>query len=271
MEEKKKYETMTLGGNLVHSIIATLNNNETKKSVDSSIGEHILKNLDTVSTMGIEELAESCYTSTATVSRYIKKLGYRNYAEFKEEVLAYCKCRDREFNLGENTEEEIIDEVFVRNINNLKRMKKTIDKQSIIDIVDLIAKKKNIYFFGIDYSQIVAQDAQLKFINVEKIGFTFISEKKYYEIINTMTQDDLAIFITISGENKQLIRLQERLKNTENIAITNSKNSTIGKNASHVLEVNLESDGFALSATTERTAMFTIVDLLYLVYAKRHQ
>jgi len=51
-----------------------------------AIADHLLRNQVRVTALGIEELAEACDVSTATISRFARDLGFKNYAAMRGAV-----------------------------------------------------------------------------------------------------------------------------------------------------------------------------------------
>ncbi|MEX5748609.1 MurR/RpiR family transcriptional regulator [Massilia sp. X63] len=51
-----------------------------------TIADHLLRNQVRVTALGIEELAEACEVSTATISRFARDLGFKNYAAMRSAV-----------------------------------------------------------------------------------------------------------------------------------------------------------------------------------------
>jgi DNA-binding MurR/RpiR family transcriptional regulator len=51
-----------------------------------AIADYLLRNQVRVTALGIEELAEACEVSTATISRFARDLGFRNYAAMRGAV-----------------------------------------------------------------------------------------------------------------------------------------------------------------------------------------
>lgn len=51
-----------------------------------AIADHLLRNQVRVTALGIEELADACEVSTATISRFARDLGFRNYAAMRSAV-----------------------------------------------------------------------------------------------------------------------------------------------------------------------------------------
>lgn len=50
------------------------------------VAQNILQNLDKVKSASIHEIAELCYVSAPTISRFCKKLGYESYSSFRNEL-----------------------------------------------------------------------------------------------------------------------------------------------------------------------------------------
>ena len=51
-----------------------------------AIADYLLRNQVRVTALGIEELAEACEVSTATISRFARDLGFKNYAGMRGAV-----------------------------------------------------------------------------------------------------------------------------------------------------------------------------------------
>lgn len=51
-----------------------------------AIADYLLRNQMRVTALGIEELAEACEVSTATISRFARDLGFKNYAAMRSAV-----------------------------------------------------------------------------------------------------------------------------------------------------------------------------------------
>ncbi|WP_229483170.1 MurR/RpiR family transcriptional regulator [Massilia horti] len=51
-----------------------------------TVADYLLRNQMRVTAQGIEELAQSCHVSTATISRFARDIGFRNYAAMRAAV-----------------------------------------------------------------------------------------------------------------------------------------------------------------------------------------
>ncbi len=58
-------------------------------STQSAIVRKMLENITEIGRLSIYELAERCYTSPASISRLVRKVGYRNYAFFQKDLVDF--------------------------------------------------------------------------------------------------------------------------------------------------------------------------------------
>lgn len=258
-----------LKSNVIHRMVGLYNENADKNNVEFAISEYILSNIDDVSTMGIEELAQKCYTSPATISRYIKKLGYRNYIQFKVEIDGYISYRNQEFNINEQSNEMIAQSVINDTISAVKNLEDLIDIKQLVNVTKLMRMANHVYVLGIDYSQVVAQDIQLRFINNFKVILTFVPSGEHDQVLNRMTRNDLVIFISASGQTKALLKIREKLNSeVKHVLITGNQDMPLAQNASEVVLIPAINNDLAVSATTDRIVKLVLWDILYLLYAK---
>lgn len=75
-------------------IIDKLNNyinNHNNEDINYNIASFIVNNIEIIPNYNITEVSKKCFVSQATVSRFIKKLGYVDYNSFKEECSLYIE------------------------------------------------------------------------------------------------------------------------------------------------------------------------------------
>lgn len=61
-------------------------NSTEPNSMYRSVLRLLLCNLQKIGSLNIYELAELCYTSPSTISRLVRKIGYKNYTQFQSEA-----------------------------------------------------------------------------------------------------------------------------------------------------------------------------------------
>ncbi len=261
-----------LTSNVIHRITAVLNENLEQRNSEFLISEFILKNIDLVSEMGIEDLAENSYTSASTVSRFIKKLGYKNYLQFKKELNGFKEFRESEFRMKHLSNEQIIDSVFETSVNALKQMQEELDYDQLMRIVNAIHEAKDIYVFGVDYSQIVIQDLQLRFINNQKVILTHVLTNENINLISSICEKSLVIFVSSSGNNKKLLDIQSNLnENVMQVLLSENITGDLAENIDELVLLPTREDDLVATALSERQVISSIFDIIYLLYANTFQ
>lgn len=78
--------------NIVEELSKKIKLTETEKE----ILEYMVENLDALLKLSSRKLAEKTYTSPTTIVRFVKKLGYQNYNDFKYNIISKLKNSDEE-------------------------------------------------------------------------------------------------------------------------------------------------------------------------------
>lgn len=63
---------------------------------EKEILEYMVENLDVLPKLSSRKLAEKTYTSPTTIVRFVKKLGYQNYNDFKYNIISKLKNNNEE-------------------------------------------------------------------------------------------------------------------------------------------------------------------------------
>lgn len=174
---------------------------------------------------GIVTLAKRCHTSTATLYRTIKSLGYDGYTEFKYDF--FQKASE----VVEKSETDI--QSVWQAMHKTERLLKGIQYENVIE-----NDKRTVYICGSGVIQRQAAEElerQLKGSHyiVERISDVYEWEKLEPQI----QQGDIAVLISLSGENEQLVNMGTsfQLANAHVIAICLDGMNTLSKMASTVV------------------------------------
>lgn len=124
-----------------------------------SVIQNILKNLDTVNSMTIYELAEACYTSPAGISRLVKKLGYKNYSYFQKaltDCISKYEHHNRLMPLDRIPGDTELPDYFMDTLGGLlENMRKKLDKEKIRELAGAIHDSLRIGIYS--YSTYLAE------------------------------------------------------------------------------------------------------------------
>lgn len=200
-------------------------NEFTKKEKD--IAQYILEFESEIKDMSITELAEKTRTSTATITRFSKKVGAKNFVELKMQI-----------NSSNNSNsDKKVDDIFLNITNYYKEVldnsQKLVDENKIIKLVDKIKSAKKVYIYGIGSSGLTADEMRLRLL---RMGFhvSSITDSHLMKINSAIiSESDLVIAISISGKTQEIVEsLEIAQKNGANtLLITSFENTEAAKYA----------------------------------------
>lgn len=163
-----------------------------------SIIRKILVNLKDVGKMTIYDLADTCYTSPASISRLVKKLGYKNYSYFQKDIVDYVSKYEHHNrilppdSIPEGTE---LPDFFMETLLGLmENMRQKLDKEKIRELARRIhdSEKISIYSYTGYFAEIFLQSDI--FIS-GKICDVFQQERDMFEHIKVLNKKDLVIIL----------------------------------------------------------------------------
>lgn len=231
----------------------------------------LLKNSEKGVNLNIHQLAETTYTSSSTIIRLCRKLGFQGYKDFHKSLIyemALRKATSREKGKEisrEDSLETIVDKVTYKNIASLENTRKLIDTNILQDCVDLIYSANTICLFGMGSSLLVAKDAYLKFLRMNKP--CLINEDWHAQLLQArnIKKEDVAIVISYSGLTEEVLKCASTVKQkgTPIIAITRFEDSPLSRMADYNLSVAATEFIFRSGAMSSRIAQLNIIDILY--------
>lgn len=225
----------------------------------------------------VHQLAEITYSSPSTIIRLCRKIGFQGFKDLHKSLLyemALRKATNREKGkeiTKEDSLESIVDKVTFKNIASLENTRKLIDINILESCVDLICNAKTICLFGMGSSLLVAKDAYLKFLRMNKP--CLISEDWHAQLLQArnIRNEDVAIVISYSGLTEEVLRCatEVKLKGAPIIAITRFEDSPLSRMADYNLSVAATEFIFRSGAMSSRIAQLNLIDILYTGFLNR--
>lgn len=245
---------------------------------EKGIIEYLLKNPDSTVNSNIYQLLEKTFSSPSTIIRLCKKTGFKGYKDLIHSLvyeLAIRKSTEEERVKNINKEdslEKIVEKVTLKIISSLEKTEKLIDIKVLEKCVSLLDKSRNICLFGVGASLLVAKDAHLKLLRINKS--CYINDDFHAQLLQAqnMSKDDLAIIISYSGFTEEMIKCANIVKEISApiIAITRLEESPIAKIADYRLLVPSTELVFREGAISSRIAQLNIIDILYTAFVNKH-
>ena len=182
---------------------------ETEKGIIAWITEHPQE----ASECSIQGLAQETFSSPATLIRFCHKMGFKGFKEFQKSLLyelAIRKETDRkrfEDIKEEDSLEEIVDKVTYKTISSLENTRKLIDMQVLEKCVNLLIESNAVYLYGLGSSLLVARDAYLKWLRINKE--CFICDDVHAQCAEIIRDKGLPIILISRLDDSPLTRLAD--------------------------------------------------------------
>lgn len=245
---------------------------------ERGILDFVLENPDAAAQSSIHRLAELSYASASTIVRLSRKLGFDGYRDLQKSLLYELALRKESQTVKNGAIEhndqlsDIIDKVTYRNIASLEDSRMLVEPEAVKKGVDLICGSDTVLLFGLGASLLVAQDAYLKFLRVDKRCALSEDIHSQYLHARNAKPNDVAIIISYSGYTEEIIRCAKDLQQqgTPIIAITRFETSPLSQLADCNLYVVATEESFRSGAMSSRIAQLNMIDILYTAYINRN-
>ena len=239
---------------------------------DKKIGEYIVDNPEQIVNYNTLELADFIDTSQSAIIRFIKKIGYKGYIDFKIDVAKSLEESNDFFPDEVITKNESIENIISKSKNNvLATVEKTyalIDTEAIKRSIDDINKANNIYLAGVGSSGLICEDFSYKLQRTGKKVFYQVDAHTNLALVTNIDKEDLLIAISYSGLTKEILIASEYAKKVgaKVISISKSLNSTLAHNSNELLLIPEIEREMRYGAISSRLSSQIITDILYYGY-----
>lgn len=219
--------------------------------------------------MTVSEFSNSCKVSEATIIRFVKKLDFDSFQDFKlsiasdNESMKNYEDIDTTIN-REDTPQEIIKKVELGIIRAIESTTTITDYSEYVKAINYIRSAKRIEIYGVGSSDAVAKVLNYK---LTRLGFpAFAIEDPHMQAISaaTMKTGDLAIGISQSGSTIDVVDSLTIAKKhgATTICITDHVNSPVTKFSNIVLQTFSKENPIKTSAGRSIVAQIYSVEIL---------
>ncbi|WP_270526795.1 MurR/RpiR family transcriptional regulator [Longibaculum muris] len=230
------------------NLIERLKNQEKMNETQQSISEYILQHSEEIPQMSARTLAKKTYTNASTIIRFIKKLGYENYNDFKVHLvrdlkdaqLEDVKIREKEMSIS------IIDKISELEKNVIEKTKNQLSVQQLERVAQHFQKITYIDFISNDANTCLGDYGCHLFFLAQKIATNYTATNLQLYLTMTPLKDHAIVLISRMGEDKRVVKVARefRKKGIYTIAITGRVESTLAKCCDEVIPA-IHIDSFA--------------------------
>lgn len=237
---------------------------------DRVLIEYIKENIEDVVYKPISQISKESGIGEATITRFSKKMGYSGLHDFKVTLsreISGLKNRNIINKSIENDEGvmESARKLFDSNIRILENTFNIIDGNDIEKATDMIINAKKVFFVGIGYSGMTAEDSNYKF---SRIGFNCMAIGSSHDMIMMaalMDEDDVVVAISHSGETDEIVKAVSIAKanGARVISVTEDKSSRLRDVSDVSLRYFSGESILETGSISSKLAQFFVIDLVY--------
>ena len=166
---------------------------------DQAISNYLIENMDSAARLSIQEFAKNTKVSTATISRFAKKIGFDSFQDLKLAIHSTEKFKSDNFfsELSpEDSYKDILAKNFTSNISSLNATLQLIESETLDKVMNILLSAKTCGFFGLGGSNAVALIAYHKFLRMP-LQTVYHQDFHYQQMLaSKLTEKDCAFVIS---------------------------------------------------------------------------
>ncbi len=176
-------------------------------NTEQEIFNYVVKNIHKVKDMSIRELSKACYVSTATMFRFVKKIGFSGYSDFIDAL------RETEEDSRKITIPSIVHDDYYRDsyLKNIVEAVKIVTDEKIEKFDAIMDKYPHIFILADGLSKEVARYFHRLLIS---IGYSVEIPSEEFEILSVLRRvkkGDVLLILSYTGNNDYIISYVERI------------------------------------------------------------
>ena len=236
--------------------------------------DYLLDNQAQLQKLTTTSIAKETFTSKALVVKIAKKLGYRGWIDFKEDLLVefeyYSKIKkdlDANYPFKENDNIATI-------ANNIAILKKQAIEDtlslnsyaSLKEAIQILHQAKRIHVFAVGNNILLAKEFEYNMHRIREAISVYDNQGDIFFGASLAEKDDCAIVISYSGDTASLRHVLKLLKfnKVPILAITSIGENPLSKQADCVLRLSTRERLYSKISTFSNDASITyILDVLY--------
>lgn len=263
---------------IIYNLLSFINTSN-REDMNYTIALTVLQNLNKVPDCSVNELADMCYTSIATISRFCKYFGCESFIQFKQEIRDGLVKAKAELCFEPNEKEALLKEPqqLVKKVYDLTIQSLMMNVNMSIHVVDRICSKiyeaKKVHFFGYQFSKVVASDIQMKFMKLGKFIYSFNSRGEEDLKYRVVDKDSLTIILSVSANSDQIKEMIHclREKGAKLMLITCNRHSPVLNDVDEYYFVDGRESDFTDSSLSGSINFLTALNVVYIRYGMLYQ
>lgn len=183
-----------------------INGSNSDDDIFTNIAHYLLKRMrDDNTKLSIEDIASACFTSPASVSRFVRKFGYNSFLEFKQAyLLTAVELEEMKIDLQVNEKSGLLSESKTK--NHFKRVEESLqvmldnfDYKELKMLCDWIKEAETVNLYGSHIPGNITEILQHELLCVGKHTLFYPIYADQVSQANDLTEKDLVIVASLDG------------------------------------------------------------------------
>jgi DNA-binding MurR/RpiR family transcriptional regulator len=243
------------------------------------VAEQILDDPGVAAEASIVDLAERAGTSTATITRFCRVLGFRGYAALRvalaaeigrQEQARWDTDIDREIEPGDPLD-RVLGVIASADSRAIQETAAGLDLDQVARVADAIATAGRVELFGLGSSGTAAREMAFR---LERIRIpVWYREDAHKALTNAalLGTGDVAIALSHGGRTREVIEVlaEAASQGALTVAVTSFERSPLGETADITLTTAVHETTFRVAALSALHSQLVALDLIYVAVAQR--
>lgn len=244
-----------------------------KKAADYIAGHRV-----ETQSMSITELAEASDVAEATLSRFVRRLGYKGFSGFKIALAKSLASSDQELSplSGEISEKDSFSDVtrklYSADVDAITQTLNLIDEEAVRKAADYLEAADKVFCMGQGGSMVIADEARHLFLTSSGKYISVADNHTQAIVAATMEQDDAVLYFSYSGATKDMMHTLglARGRGAKVILITHYPNSPGAKYADVILQCGTNESPLQMGSVPAKISQLFLLDVLFSEVCRRN-
>ena len=259
--------------NILTSLLSIMNQND-ESNVDCVLAKYLLEHLDEIPRLSIYDLADACYVSRSSIHRFVRSCGYESFREFKKASVDADMHRRRFIQYTDFTDYPV--HLKYQTMQMMEDVTRIADSEEMSRTIEAIHDSKEVVFLVADDSSSPVRVFQQQMTAVNKIVRVLTSSNTNLSMIDSLTDRDLLVVCSISGNFAIMINDDVRELATKKILLTTNRTTLFSSSYDTIFYLS----SYRFSASSNLIASQNIytayslsyfLDLLFHFYYEKYQ
>ncbi|MGN1183266.1 MAG: MurR/RpiR family transcriptional regulator [Faecalibacillus sp.] len=254
------------------SLLVRLECQQNFTPLEKEIADFVIHHKEEIANLTITELANLTYSSPSTISRFCKKIGERNYNDFRVHIASAILNNqeneidyNRPFSSNDSTK-QIAHKIEILYQTSIEETKALLDDDIIDEITQLIIKKGSIDIYATAELSVCGLYFVHKMMNTPVQANMMHMLVDFRKWASFSDKNTLALVISYSGNEKIISESVEIIKANGGtvISITSIYDNPLKEKANYHLSIcSKENDALKIESYSSKISTDYILDILF--------